>query len=92
MDILLSKYGVFSHTRQLMMEQAHEIQRWMLSVYYISRQLYYIGHVTSIVLHCIQGRPYNLAPLTSLRRHDFSPIRTALPIDVAFSEIYLSII
>ena len=60
---------------------------------YISWQLY-IGHVTSIVFHCFQGRPYHLAPLTSLWRRDLPPppIRTALPIDVAFSEINLSII
>ena len=66
-------YIFFSHIRQWMIEQAHEIQLWMLRVYYISRQLYYIGHVTSIVFHCFQGRPYHLAPLTSLWRHDFSP-------------------
>ena len=44
----------------------------MLRVYYISRQLYYIGHVTAIVFHCFQGCPYHLGPLTSLRRHDFA--------------------
>ena len=27
----------------------------MLRVYYITRQLYYIGHVTSIVFHCFPG-------------------------------------
>ena len=62
----------FSHTRQWMIEQPNEIQLWMLRVYYISRQLYYIGHVTSIVFHCFQGRPYHLAPLMSLWRHDLS--------------------
>ena len=56
-----------------MIEQTHKIQLWMLRVYYISWQLYYIGHVTSIVFHYFQGRPYHLAPLTSLWRHDFSP-------------------
>ena len=66
-------YCFFSHTRQWMIEQAHEIQLWMLRVYYIPRQLYYICHVTSIVFQCFQGRPYHLAPLTSLWRHDFSP-------------------
>ena len=85
---------VFSHTRKWMIEQVHEIQLWMLCVYYISRMLYYIAHVTSIVFHCFQGCPYHLAPLTPLWRHDFSPdsIRTALPIDVAFSGISFSII
>ena len=92
-SVTLSREQFFSHTRQWMIEPVHEIQLWMLRVYYISRQLYYIGHVTSIVFHCFQGRPYHLVPLTSLWRHDLSPlIRTALPIDVAFSEIYLSII
>ena len=56
-----------------MIEQAHEIQLWMLRVYYISWQLYYIGHVISIVFHCFQGHPYHLAPLTSLWRHELSP-------------------
>ena len=39
----------------------------------LSWQHYYIGHVTSIVFHCFQDRPYHLAPLTSLWHHDFSP-------------------
>ena len=69
----MAYYEYFSHTRQWMIEQAHEIQLWMLRVYCISRQLYYIGHVTSIVINCFQGRPYHLAPLTSLWRHDISP-------------------
>ena len=71
--LLVSIYISFSHTRQWMIEKAHEIQLWILRVHYISRQLYYIGHVTSIVCHCFQGRPYDLAELTSLWRHDFSP-------------------
>ena len=37
----------------------------MLRVYYISQQLYYIGHVTPIVFHCFQGHPYHLPQLTS---------------------------
>ena len=57
-------------------------------VLHITWQLYLISHVTSIVFHCYQGRPHHLAQLTSLWRHDFSPIRRALPIDVALSEIY----
>ena len=60
-------------------------------VSHITWQLYHIGHVTSIVFHCFQGCPHHLAQLTSLWRHDFSPLPTihrALPIDVAFSEIY----
>ena len=56
-------------------------------VSHITWLLYHIGHVTSIVFHCFQGRPHHLAQLTSLWRHDFFPIRRALPIDVAFSEI-----
>ena len=67
------RYTIFSHTRQWMIEQAHEIHLWMLRVYYISRQLYYICNVTSIVFNCFQGSPYHLAQLTSLWRHDFSP-------------------
>ena len=42
-------------------------------VLHITWQLYHIGHVTSIVFHCFQGRPHHLAQLTSLWRHDFSP-------------------
>ena len=42
-------------------------------VSHITWQLYHIGHVTSIVFHCFQGRPHHLAQLTSLWRHDFSP-------------------
>ena len=41
-------------------------------VSHIMWQLYHIGHVTSINFHCFQGRPYHLAPLTSLWCHDFS--------------------
>ena len=42
-------------------------------VSHVKRQLYHIGHVTSIVFHCFRGRPYHLAPLMSLWRHVFSP-------------------
>ena len=42
-------------------------------VLHITWRLYHIGHVTSIVFHCFQGRPHHLAQLTSLWRHDFSP-------------------
>ena len=42
-------------------------------VLHITWQLYHIGHVTSIVFHCFQGRPHRLAQLTSLWRHGFSP-------------------
>ena len=65
----------FSHTRQCMIEQANEIQLWMIPcVLHITWQLYYICHVTSIVFRCFQGRPNQLAPLTSLWRHDFSSV------------------
>ena len=82
----------FSHTRQWMIEQAHEIQLWMLRVYYISRQLYYIGHVTSIVFHCFLGRPHPLAPLTSLWRHDFYPDTPSAGDRRSLFRIFLSII
>ena len=61
-------------------------------VSHITWQLYYIGHVTSIVFHCFQDRPYHLAQLRHCDVMISPPIRTALPIDVAFSKIYLSII
>ena len=63
----------FSHTHQWMIEQVHEMQLGILSLYYISHDSCITYHVTSIVLHRYQGRQYHLEPLKSLWHHDFFP-------------------
>ena len=86
-------YRSFSHTRQWMIEQVHEKATNAACESHITLQLYHIGHVTSLLFSIV----FRAVRIIWCHEHhcDFTispPIRTALPIDVAFLEIYVSII